>query len=133
MEYFPLAWSSCPPSYLATLDRAQRRAQRLVNDKLPHQAPDSFQLLQERRDVAGLCAMAQGTKSPHAPPGSHQAPQAPAAPSLHPCRPTQTGASDCALLQDRAPPTFLLTPLRPSVEPVSSPNRPPPPRLATRL
>ncbi|KAG0724606.1 hypothetical protein GWK47_040281 [Chionoecetes opilio] len=57
MEYSPLAWSSCPPSYLATLDRVQRRAQRLVNGKPPHFAPDSFQPLQERRDVAGLCVM----------------------------------------------------------------------------
>ncbi|KAG0719788.1 hypothetical protein GWK47_049766 [Chionoecetes opilio] len=122
MEYSFLAWSSCPPSYLATLDRVQRRAQRLVSDKRPHHAPDSFQPLQKRRDVGRFMCHAQGTKSPHAPPDSHQAPQAPAAPSLHPCRPTQTGASDCALLQDRVPRTFLLTPLRPSVEPVSSLN-----------
>ncbi|KAG0715032.1 hypothetical protein GWK47_012861 [Chionoecetes opilio] len=54
MEYSPLAWSSCPPSYLATLDRFQRRAQRLVNGKRPHLAPESFQPLQ---DVAGLCVM----------------------------------------------------------------------------
>ncbi|KAG0724822.1 RNA-directed DNA polymerase from mobile element jockey [Chionoecetes opilio] len=57
MEYSPLAWSSCPPSYLATQDRVQRRAQRLVSDKRPHHAPDSFQPLQEHRDVAGLCVM----------------------------------------------------------------------------
>ena len=29
MEYSPLAWSSCPPSYLCLLDRVQARAQRL--------------------------------------------------------------------------------------------------------
>ncbi|KAG0710865.1 hypothetical protein GWK47_021925 [Chionoecetes opilio] len=57
MEYSPLTWASCPPSYLATLDRVQRRAQRLVNDKRPHHAPDYFQPLQKRRDVAGLCVM----------------------------------------------------------------------------
>ncbi|KAG0710939.1 hypothetical protein GWK47_021742 [Chionoecetes opilio] len=133
MEYSPLAWSSCSPSYLATLDRVQRRAQRLVNDKRPHHAPDYFQPLQERRDVAGLCVMhkALNLHTPHL--AAIKIPRPPPAPSLRPCRPTQTGARDCALLQDKAPPTFLLTPLRLSVEPVSSPNRPPPPRLATRL
>ncbi|KAG0729688.1 hypothetical protein GWK47_029826 [Chionoecetes opilio] len=67
MEYSPLAWSSCPPSYLATLDRVQRRAQRLVSDKRPHHAPDSFQPLQKRRDVAGLCVMhkALNLHTPH--------------------------------------------------------------------
>ncbi|KAG0715070.1 RNA-directed DNA polymerase from mobile element jockey [Chionoecetes opilio] len=67
MEYSPLAWSSCPPSYLATLDRVQRRAQRLASDKRPHHAPDSFQPLQKRRDVAGLCVMhkALNLHTPH--------------------------------------------------------------------
>ncbi|KAG0718178.1 RNA-directed DNA polymerase from mobile element jockey [Chionoecetes opilio] len=67
MEYSPLASSSCPPSYLATLDCVQRRAQRLVNGKRPHLAPDSFQPLQERRDVAGLCVMhkALNLHTPH--------------------------------------------------------------------
>ncbi|KAG0725585.1 hypothetical protein GWK47_038367 [Chionoecetes opilio] len=67
MEYSPLAWSSCPPSYLATLGRFQRRAQRLDSDKRPHHAPDSFQPLQKRRDVAGLCVMhkALNLHTPH--------------------------------------------------------------------
>ena len=57
MEYSPLSWSSCAPSYLDKLDRVQARAQRLVNTKQHQHLPDSFQPLQERRDVAGLCVM----------------------------------------------------------------------------
>ena len=57
MEYSPLTWSSCPPSYLATLDRVQRRAQRLVESRAPPRALNYLQPLQERRDVAGLSVM----------------------------------------------------------------------------
>ena len=66
MEYSTLAWSSCPPSYLASLDRVQARAQRLVWSKRP-QANDLFQPLQVRRDVSGLCVMfkAHNQNTPH--------------------------------------------------------------------
>ena len=57
MEYAPLTWSSCPPSYLGLLDKVQHRAQRLITSKCTpgHQLPP-LQHLQHRRDVAGLCA-----------------------------------------------------------------------------
>ncbi|KAG0716709.1 hypothetical protein GWK47_009048 [Chionoecetes opilio] len=90
---------SRPPSYLTTNRRGQRRAQRLVNDKRPHLDPDSFQPLQERRDVAVLCAMHKGKINLHTPhlgkPSSSLRPPPP--PSLHPCRPTQTGQVSRAL------------------------------------
>ncbi|ROT68876.1 hypothetical protein C7M84_012938 [Penaeus vannamei] len=35
MEYAPLTWSSCPPSYLGLLDKIQQRAQRLICLKAP--------------------------------------------------------------------------------------------------
>ncbi|KAG0721637.1 hypothetical protein GWK47_046083 [Chionoecetes opilio] len=57
MEYSPLAWSSCPPSYLGLLDRVQARAQRLARLKAPEAAAQIIQLLQQRRDVAGMCVM----------------------------------------------------------------------------
>ncbi|KAG0723280.1 putative RNA-directed DNA polymerase from transposon BS [Chionoecetes opilio] len=57
MEYSPLAWSSCPPSYLRLLDRAQARAQRLARLKAPEAAAQIIQPLQQRRDVAGMCVM----------------------------------------------------------------------------
>ncbi|XP_037772990.1 uncharacterized protein LOC119568525 [Penaeus monodon] len=57
MEYCPLVWSCCPPSYLELLDSVQNRAQRLsykmpVEDRHLH-----FQPLQHRRDVAALCVL----------------------------------------------------------------------------
>ena len=56
MEYSPLVWSSCPPSYLRLLDRVQERARRLVENKTQnHNTPVIFQPLQHRRDVSGLC------------------------------------------------------------------------------
>ncbi|KAG0710869.1 hypothetical protein GWK47_021907 [Chionoecetes opilio] len=57
MEYSPLAWSSCPPSYLRLLDRVQARAQRLARLKAPEAAAQIIQPLQQRRDVAGMCVM----------------------------------------------------------------------------
>ncbi|KAG0715103.1 hypothetical protein GWK47_012720 [Chionoecetes opilio] len=57
MEYSPLAWSSCPPSYLRLLDRVQARAQRLARLKAPEAAAQIIQPLQLRRDVAGMCVM----------------------------------------------------------------------------
>ena len=59
MEYSPLAWSSCPPSYLTQLDRIQNRAQRLVQLRNHDQEVGTcgLQPLQQRRDVAGLCVM----------------------------------------------------------------------------
>ena len=57
MEYAPLTWSSCPPSYLGLLDKVQDRAQRLISTKtLPEEQVPFLQPLQQRRDVAGLCA-----------------------------------------------------------------------------
>ena len=58
MEYAPLTWSSCPPSYLNLLDKVQDRAQRLITQRVPpgrHLTP--LQPLQHRRDVAGLSAV----------------------------------------------------------------------------
>ena len=58
MEYSPLVWSSCPPSYLTLLDRVQNRARRLVEFKAHHtDQPIHFQSLQHRRDVAALCVL----------------------------------------------------------------------------
>ena len=58
MEYSPLVWSSCPPSYLNLLDKVQDRARRLVEYKMrEHDPPTAFQPLQHRRDVAGLCVV----------------------------------------------------------------------------
>ncbi|KAG0722187.1 hypothetical protein GWK47_044984 [Chionoecetes opilio] len=58
MEYAPLTWSSCPPSYLSLLDKVQARAQRLIRLKaLQDQLLPPLQPLQQRRDVAGLCVV----------------------------------------------------------------------------
>ncbi|XP_045137168.1 uncharacterized protein LOC123519728 [Portunus trituberculatus] len=67
MEYAPLTWSSCPTSYLTGLERVQTRAQRLVRVCTRGHAPDTFQPLQHRRDVVGLCVMfkAQALHTPH--------------------------------------------------------------------
>ncbi|XP_045124037.1 uncharacterized protein LOC123511993 [Portunus trituberculatus] len=57
MEYAPLTWSSCLPSYLGLLDKVQDRARRLISTKvLPDEQAPLLQPLQHRRDVAGLCA-----------------------------------------------------------------------------
>ena len=66
MEYAPLTWSSCPPSYLSRLDRIQARAQRMIQLRDPDQHI-SFQSLQQRRDVAGLCVMYKALRrqTPH--------------------------------------------------------------------
>ena len=68
MEYSPLTWSSCPPSYLTLLDKVQQRAQRLVQLKMQGNSPPiHFQPLQKRRDVSGLCVMYKAHKlnTPH--------------------------------------------------------------------
>ena len=68
MEYSPLVWSSCPPSYLRLLDKVQDRARRLVEfKKLEGELPIFFQSLQHRRDVAGLCVLykVQRLSNPH--------------------------------------------------------------------
>ena len=58
MEYAPLTWSSCPPSYLGLLDKVQNRARRLMDEKAqPEERIPPLQPLQHRRDVAGLCAI----------------------------------------------------------------------------
>jgi len=68
MEYAPLTWSSCPPSYLGLLDKIQQRAQRLICLKAPpDQSSPLMQPLQQRRDVAGLCVIYKTHKqsAPH--------------------------------------------------------------------
>ncbi|XP_045130531.1 uncharacterized protein LOC123515741 [Portunus trituberculatus] len=68
MEYAPLTWLSCPPSYLSLLDKIQHRAQRLIRLKAPSDQPSpTMQPLQQRRDVAGLCVIFKTHKqgAPH--------------------------------------------------------------------
>ncbi|XP_070000716.1 uncharacterized protein [Penaeus vannamei] len=68
MEYAPLTWSSCPPSYLGLLDKIQHRAQHLICLKAPpYQSSPLMQPLQQRRDVAGLCVIYKTHKqsAPH--------------------------------------------------------------------
>ena len=67
MEYSPLVWSSCPPSYLRILDKIQERVQRLVNSKTQNEYPIRFQSLKHRRNVSGLCVFYKIhiKKSPH--------------------------------------------------------------------
>lgn len=56
MEYSPLVWSSCPPSYLHLLNKIQERARRLIESKRDGNSPPILlQPLQHRRNVAGLC------------------------------------------------------------------------------
>ncbi|KAG0718080.1 hypothetical protein GWK47_053169 [Chionoecetes opilio] len=58
MDYAPLTWSSCPPSYLSLLDKVQARAQRLIRlNALQDQLLPPLQPLQQRRDVSGLCVV----------------------------------------------------------------------------
>ena len=79
MEYSPLTWSSCPPSYLATLDRVQRRAQRLMESRVPPHMPSYLQPLQQRREVAGLSVMykVHHLRTPHMTPLTLPAPLPP--------------------------------------------------------
>ena len=70
MEYAPLVWSSCPPSYLRILDKIQRRACYIINSRsigLPQAQPQPQQSLQHRRDVSGLCVFYKihRMESPH--------------------------------------------------------------------
>ena len=56
MEYSPLSWASCPPSYLQLLDKIQDRAVRLASSRTNDPSePMNIQPLRHRRDVAGLC------------------------------------------------------------------------------
>ena len=58
LEYCPLVWSCCPPSYLGLLDRFQNRVERLISFKA--NARDHhlhLQPLQHRRDVGALCML----------------------------------------------------------------------------
>ena len=57
MEYSPLVWSACPPSYLDLLDKVQRRAESLIQLKTQHLHDVTLQPLQHRRNVGGLCVM----------------------------------------------------------------------------
>ncbi|XP_063590131.1 uncharacterized protein LOC134767011 [Penaeus indicus] len=53
MEYSPLVWSVCPPSYLLLMDQVQRRAEATIRYK----TRQTLQPLQHRRNVGGLCIM----------------------------------------------------------------------------
>ena len=57
MEYSPLVWSACPPSYLNLLVKVQRRAEAIIQRKTQNQHDFTLQPLQHRRDVGGLCVM----------------------------------------------------------------------------
>ena len=57
MEYSPLVWSACPPSYLELLVKVQRRAEAIIQMKTHHQHDVTLQPLQHRRNVGGLCVM----------------------------------------------------------------------------
>ena len=68
MEYAPLVWSSCPPSYLRILDRIQKRATHIINSRNPSTTQLwKQQSLQHRRDVSGLCVFYKihRMESPH--------------------------------------------------------------------
>ncbi|MPC18231.1 hypothetical protein E2C01_011109 [Portunus trituberculatus] len=51
LEYAPLTWSSCPPSYLTGLDRIQARAQRMVQMRNQDQQLSFQPLAAARRGV----------------------------------------------------------------------------------
>ncbi|XP_069977721.1 uncharacterized protein [Penaeus vannamei] len=57
MEYCPLVWSPCPPSYLNLLDKIQDREKRLIQRRRTSEQPTALQPLQQRRDVSGKCVM----------------------------------------------------------------------------
>ena len=87
MEYSPLVWISCPPSYLRLLDKIQERVLRLVNSKRLAAEPTAFQSLQHRRAVSGLCVVYKvqvkryphiaGLRLPPAPSATYHTRQAP--------------------------------------------------------
>ena len=56
LEYSCLAWGGAAPTHLATLDRVQRRAERLIWELHPEQQ-STLLSLQHRRDVAGLTTL----------------------------------------------------------------------------
>ncbi|XP_037776570.1 uncharacterized protein LOC119573409 [Penaeus monodon] len=57
MEYSPLVWSACPPSYLLLLDQVQRRAEAIIRYKTREPLDVTLQPMQHRRNVGGLCVM----------------------------------------------------------------------------
>ncbi|KAG0727365.1 hypothetical protein GWK47_034802 [Chionoecetes opilio] len=133
MENSPLAWSSCPPSYLGLLDRVQARTQRLARLKAPEAAAQIIQPLQQRRDVAGMCVMYKAHRmqllqlaelrlNPRARP-----------PPLYPCGPQHRPSSDCALREDGTLPPLLPTPLWSTLEHLGAPDRPAPHHFHARL
>ncbi|KAG0716706.1 hypothetical protein GWK47_000966 [Chionoecetes opilio] len=131
MEYSPLAWSSCPPSYLRLLDRVQARAQRLARLKDPEAAAEIIQPLQQRRDVAGMCS--QGSQDA-APTTSRAVPQPTGqALPLYPCGPQHRPSSDCALREDGTLPPLIPTPLWLTLENLGAPDRPAPHHFHARL
>ncbi|KAG0712665.1 hypothetical protein GWK47_017958 [Chionoecetes opilio] len=70
MEYAPLTWSSCPPSYLSLLDKVQARAQRLIRLKaLQDQLLPPLQPLQQRRDRSRSVRRLQDTQAACPAPG----------------------------------------------------------------
>ena len=67
LEYGFLAWSSCPPSHLALLDKVQRRAERLMESTGELTQLPSLDSLEHRRKVGALTALhkAQVQLAPH--------------------------------------------------------------------
>ncbi|XP_037790925.1 uncharacterized protein LOC119586288 [Penaeus monodon] len=67
MEYSPLVWSACPPSYLLLLDQVQRRAEAIIRYKTREPLDVTLQPMQHRRNVGGLCVMYKinAVQTPH--------------------------------------------------------------------
>ena len=57
MEYAPLSWMACPPSYLTLLDRVDHRARRLISSCSGELQDTRVQCLHSRRLVAGLTVL----------------------------------------------------------------------------
>ncbi|KAG0716678.1 hypothetical protein GWK47_009110 [Chionoecetes opilio] len=124
MENSPLAWSSCPPTYLGLLDRVQARAQRL---KSPEAAARILQLLPSSGVMWQACASwtrFTGCNSCNCSP----APQATGT-VLHcyPCSPQHRPFGfDCALREDGTLPPLLPSTLWLTMETLVRPDRPAP-------
>ncbi|KAG0715908.1 hypothetical protein GWK47_010845 [Chionoecetes opilio] len=124
MEYSPLAWSSCPPSYLRLLDRVQARAQRLARLKAPEAAAQIIQPLQQRRDVAGMCVMYKAHRMQllqlarlRLNPRTRPLP-------FYPCGPNIAHQVTVPFGEDGTLPPLLPTPLWATMEHLGTPDRP---------
>ncbi|KAG0717932.1 hypothetical protein GWK47_053432 [Chionoecetes opilio] len=134
MEYSPLAWSSCPPSYLRLLDRVQARAQRLARLKAPEAAAQIIiiQPLQQRRDVAGMCVMYKAHRMQLL-----QLAELRLNPRARPSHSTRAAHNIdhqvTALREDGTLPPLLPTPLWSTLEHLGAPDRPAPHHFHARL